>query len=229
MALAFGTTLEKHRRQRSARARRCNEHFARDRAGPRRLLHFAPERFTIALFNMQEPTNGQSPPPQNGQLLAPPKPKAGKYTGEILLRTRPRIYRQVARLISEGVSANKIERLCRVSHHVITAVQQRESVSIAERKKQIIANLSDVAELGSERMSEKIGKASLRDAAIGTGIAVDKMLALSGQTPVGVGVVFMPSEAERENMRTLDARLDAIAKRLSMTPAANPLTLPPSE
>jgi hypothetical protein len=32
-------------------------------------------------------------------------------------------------------------------------------------------------------MEEKIGEASLRDAAIGTGIAVDKMLALTGQMP----------------------------------------------
>ena len=31
-------------------------------------------------------------------------------------------------------------------------------------------------------MEETIGKASSRDVAIGTGIAVDKMLALTGQT-----------------------------------------------
>jgi len=43
--------------------------------------------------------------------------------------------------------------------------------------------LADVATVGAERISEKIGKASLRDAAIGTGIAVDKMLALTGETP----------------------------------------------
>ena len=43
--------------------------------------------------------------------------------------------------------------------------------------------LANVAELGAGRMEETIGKASLRDAAIGTGIAVDKMLALTGQTP----------------------------------------------
>lgn len=78
-------------------------------------------------------------------------------------------------------------------------------------------------------MSEKIGKASLLDAAIGTGIAVDKMLALSGQTPVGVGVVFMPSEAERENMRTLDARLDEIAKRLSRGCGTKVIELPQGE
>ena len=40
--------------------------------------------------------------------------------------------------------------------------------------------LANVAELGAERMEATISKASLRDAAIGTGIAVDKMLALTG-------------------------------------------------
>src|SRR5882762_10730680 len=75
--------------------------------------------------------------------------------------------------------------------------------------------LADVATVGAERISEKIGKASLRDAAIGTGIAVDKMLALTGQSPaVQVAVVNMPSEAEREERRQLHDKLDAIARRL---------------
>jgi hypothetical protein len=34
-------------------------------------------------------------------------------------------------------------------------------------------------------MEETIGAAELRDAAIGTGIAVDKMLAVTGQLPFG--------------------------------------------
>ena len=65
-------------------------------------------------------------------------------------------------------------------------------------------------------MSEKIGKASLRDAAIGTGIAVDKMLALTGQTPtVQIANLVMPTEAEREERRAIHQRLDAIARRLA--------------
>ncbi len=43
--------------------------------------------------------------------------------------------------------------------------------------------LANVAELGAGRMEETIGKASLHDASIGTGIALDKLLALTGQTP----------------------------------------------
>ncbi len=67
----------------------------------------------------------------------------------------------------------------------------------------------------AERMSEKIGKASLRDAAIGTGIAVDKMLALTGQVPsVQIANIVMPTPEERAEMRALDAKLDALAAKL---------------
>ena len=61
--------------------------------------------------------------------------------------------------------------------------QNLQMVSHVARKKSIGGILSNVAELGAGRMEETIGKASLRDAAIGAGIAVDKMLALIGQTP----------------------------------------------
>ena len=62
--------------------------------------------------------------------------------------------------------------------------------------------LANVAELGAERMEETIGKASLRDAAIGTGIAVDKMLALTGQTPaVQIANIVLPTEEERAERR----------------------------
>jgi len=65
-------------------------------------------------------------------------------------------------------------------------------------------------------MEETIGKAGLRDAAIGTGVAVDKMLALTGQTPaVQIANIVMPSEQDREERRAIHDRLDAIARRLA--------------
>src|SRR5207249_8047081 len=128
-------------------------------------------------LNMSEPNNGQALSPKDNRLLAP-KGSQTRYTGEILLRTRPKIYRQIIRLLSEGVSANQICKLCHVTRETVRAVERREAVEISERKKSIIAILSNVAELGAARMEEKIGKAPLRDAAIATGIATDKMLAL---------------------------------------------------
>jgi len=55
----------------------------------------------------------------------------------------------------------------------------------------------------------------LRDAAIGTGIAVDKMLALTGQMPaVNIANIWVPSEEERQEMRETDRKLDEITARL---------------
>jgi hypothetical protein len=103
-----------------------------------------------------------------------------------------------------------------VSNHTVMGIREREAKSIAERKKNLVSILADVATVGAERMEETIGKASLRDAAIGTGIAVDKMLALSGQTPAfQIANVVMPSEADREERRRLHDKLDAIAARLN--------------
>ena len=101
------------------------------------------------------------------------------------------------------------------------AIRERESTAIAERKKSIIGILSNVAELGAARMEETIGKAGLRDAAIGTGIAVDKILALTGQMPaVQIANLVMPTEQEREARRATDRRLDEIARRLRELPPA---------
>ena len=61
-------------------------------------------------------------------------------------------------------------------------------------------------------------RSSLRDAAIGTGIAVDKMLALTGQTPaLQIANIVMPSEEECGERRAIHARLDAIARTLADT------------
>ena len=87
---------------------------------------------------------------------------------------------------------------------------------ISERKKSIIVDPGNVAELGAGRMEETIGKASLRDAAIGTGIAVDKMLALTGQTPaLQIANIVMPTRTSAPNVAQLHEKLDAIARRLT--------------
>src|SRR5215470_10445715 len=151
----------------------------------------------------------------NGQGLSKTQDARPRYTGERLLRERPKIYRQVVRLLGEGWSANKICKWCHVTRETVRAVERREATEISARKKSIIAILANVAELGAGRMEETIGEASLRDAAIGTGIAVDKMLALTGQMPaVNIANIWVPSEEERQEMRETDRKLDEITARL---------------
>src|SRR5207302_10124024 len=163
--------------------------------------------------NMIEPNNGQA-------LIAENSEAAQGFTADRVLRTRPKTYRAIAQLLAEPhASVNQIAKLHRVSTHTVRAIRYREGQDIAERKKTLAAMLANVAELGAARMEEKIGKAPLRDAAIGTGIAVDKMLALTCQMPaVQIANVIMPSEADREERRQLHDKLDAIVRRLADTP-----------
>jgi len=166
---------------------------------------------------MIQPNNSQVVSPKDNRLLAP-KGSQARYTGELLLRTRPKTYRAIVRELAEpNASVNGIARGYRVSNHTVMGIREREAKSIAERKKHLVSLLADVATVGAERMSETIGRAGLRDAAIGTGIAVDKMLALMGQMPaLQIANIVMPTEAERAERRAMHDKLDAIAKRLAL-------------
>ena len=172
---------------------------------------------------MSEPNNGHALSPRDNRLLAP-KGSPLRYTGEIILRTRPNTYRRVVTLLAENVPAYRIARDCRVSEWSVAAIKKREASEIAERKKSLALILSNVAEIGAATMERKISKAGLRDAAIGTGIAVDKMLALAGQTPasVAVAVIPMPTEEERAERRRRHDALDGIARLLRQEEPLSP-------
>jgi hypothetical protein len=178
-------------------------------------LHFPAIHLVNVRLNMSDPNNGQSLSPKDNRLLAP-KGSQARYTGELLLRTRPKTYGAIVRELAQpNASVNGISIRYRVSNHTVMGIREREAKSITERKKHLVSILADVATLGSERMAEKIGKAGLRDAAIGTGIAVDKMLALTGQTPsLQIANIVMPSEEEREERRQTHAMLDEITRQL---------------
>ena len=76
--------------------------------------------------------------------------------------------------------------------------------------------MSNIAEIGGANVERKIGKASVRDAIIGTGVAIDKMLALTGQSPVGIQIanIRMPSPEEREETNRRHRALDEITRLL---------------
>ena len=75
-----------------------------------------------------------------------------------------------------------------------------------------------------QNVERKIGKASVRDAIIGTGVAIDKMLALTGQTPVGIQVanIVMPTPEEREGRRRVHHALDEVARLLQKPQPLSP-------
>jgi hypothetical protein len=119
---------------------------------------------------------------QNGQLQSQQEqPKLpGRFTGERLLRERPRVYRKAVELLAKpDMSINQITKLCRVSEHTVRALRDPEAISIAERKQRLTSIFANVAEIAAEPMEELAGQASLRDAGTTAGIVTDKLLALN--------------------------------------------------
>ena len=159
-------------------------------------------------LNMSEPSNGQAVSlPQHKQHL--PNGHQARYTAETVLRTRPKMYRKTVQLLADpNWSALQISKSLRLSEHTVRAIRAREAQDIAERKKSLAAMLANVAELGAGRMEETVGKVGCRDAAIVTGIATDKMLALTGQSPVGIQIanIRMPTPEEREETQSSASR-----------------------
>ena len=71
--------------------------------------------------------------------------------------------------------------------------------------------MSNIADIGGANVERKIGKASVRDAIIGTGVAIDKMLALTGQTPAVAVQVVLPTPEERAERNEIHRKLNAIS------------------
>jgi hypothetical protein len=81
---------------------------------------------------MIELRNGQS---QSEQAQSKPK---GRFTGQRVKLLRPETYRQAVELLAEPreqVPYDHICRLLRVSEHTLKAIEARESLSIAPRRK----------------------------------------------------------------------------------------------
>lgn len=140
-----------------------------------------------------------------------------RYTAETVRRTRPATYQRVVNLLADPEwSIRAISDNCKTSEHTVRAIQMREAEGIETRKKELSNLMANIALNGGERMFARIGKAPLRDATIGTGVAIDKLVALTSQTPaVQVAIVNMPSREERERQRAIDDKLDAIFRQLN--------------
>jgi hypothetical protein len=127
---------------------------------------------------------------RNGQSDQLPKPKAN-YTGERLLRERPRVYRKVVELLAEPreqMSIRQICRLCHVTDDTVKTVQKREAASIAARKQTLLSIALNVAQLSGERLEELAPAMNAREAGVNFGIATEKALLLSGDATAIVEV-----------------------------------------
>jgi hypothetical protein len=76
--------------------------------------------------------------------------------------------------------------------------------------------LVDVATKAAEQMECKVPRGSLRDVTVAMGVSTDKVLALQGQSPIGIQIanIRMPTPEEQEETRRAHHALDEITRLL---------------
>lgn len=114
---------------------------------------------------------------------------AGRFTGERIFSTNPRLYRAVVALLSRAVPYREISEICGISVNTVCAVCQREGVPIETIRERIGRLSLDVAQLTIEAIRDMLADPaqrrtlSLRDLSIAYGIATQNgQLLLGGAT-----------------------------------------------
>jgi len=117
----------------------------------------------------------------NGESLSQqdqPKPK-GRYTGE---RLSARKGQAIINALSRGDPITLIAKRLRTSHETVRAVREREYAEISRRKQLIAASAARLAANGFDRLNAEMDAGNIKGALLVpvTGMAIDKVIALSG-------------------------------------------------
>lgn len=115
--------------------------------------------------------------------------QAGRFTGERIFSTNPKLYRAIVALLGRAVPYREISEICSVSVNTVCAVAQREGVPIETLRERIGRLSLDVASLTIEAIRDMLadpmvrGGLTLRDLSVAYGIASQNgQLFLGGAT-----------------------------------------------
>jgi hypothetical protein len=156
--------------------------------------------------------------PNNGESLSGKRPFAPKRHNAKLCRFTVR--QQIVNALANGDSKRAIARGLRVSNNTVTAIAEQEWQQVEARKQRIVAQCERNATLAADQLSERLEteKLSANQLVPVFGVSVDKMLALTDQTPAVDVQVVLPTPEERAELTALDRKLDAIAAKLKGQP-----------
>jgi hypothetical protein len=112
--------------------------------------------------------------------------KKGEFTGERLKERKPEIYLACVSLLAQGASFLSIAKLLKVSVNTVSAVRDREQISIESQKRTLAGSFRLASGLAAERAIELLSDEErskdipLNQLAIATGIFTEKAELLSG-------------------------------------------------
>lgn len=148
----------------------------------------------------------------------------GRFTGERLFSTNPKLYNAIAKLIARGESYRETADICAVSLNTVLGVARREAIPIESLRERMGKVGLDVARLSLEAMLELLtdpvtrAKLTLKDLAVAHGIAnSNAQLALGGATArIEVTNVSAPGHADYERFLA-EARAEMSRREVNVT------------
>lgn len=101
---------------------------------------------------------------------------AGRATGE---RIEPRRTAKVITGVANGMSVNKVAKFANVDRATATAIVERNSATIQQRKERLTDVYAEIAQRGAERLLNGIDTAPYGSLTVITGMSTDKLIALT--------------------------------------------------
>lgn len=150
----------------------------------------------------------------------------GRFTGERLFLSNPKLYRAIAKLLARGETYREIADICQVSTQTVTGVAYREGVPVETLRERLGRIGLDVARLSLEAMLELLSdpetrkKVGPKDLAVIFGIATSNSQLLLGGATARVETRDV-SEPGHEDYLCMIAEAQAAARRgeINVTPA----------
>lgn len=144
-----------------------------------------------------------------------------QFTGERLFARYPQKYQLCVRMIAEGLATRQIARALQVSANTVVAVREREKLPVEALKQSLLTDVRNAAKLCVERVIELAPEMTGRDAAIASGIMIEKMQLLSGEAT---------SITEHKEDRIKHAEFNALIDSLPLADAREvPMGFPAGE
>lgn len=146
----------------------------------------------------------------------------GRFTGDRIFSTNPRIYNAIAALLARGMPYREVSEICGVSVNTVCAISVREGTPIETIRERIGRLGLDVAQLSIEAMRDLLadpvlrGKLAFRDLAIAYGIATQNAQLLLGGATARIETM--------EAAPTHEAYLAYLAALRNVTPARTGLS-----
>ena len=149
----------------------------------------------------------------------------GEYTGELLFRQNPRLYKATAAMLAAGMGIRQVSRLTGLCCRSVSAVLEHEGQAIATIKQRLASTLLHLGMLGAEAVleslqsGEPISPKERRDLMIAVGIAIDKGLLTAGEATWRGEVLHRPAPGHDDYNRMLESEGVEVTGSRGETPA----------